>query len=236
MRISLTGFLTPSQLLLAPVILSLLVWSLPGDSLHPHGFSERAEVSFGRALVLLGSYSIAGGIILAALTIHNLVRNGNYYRLFGLDNPIAMNLYLILTYLGAPGQVYLSVLSSIFNGRVEKQGPATRTAEAMTPTFRRSSKADKSGITDPAIYRYSVDYIAPNFNTDLSFRRPTQSMADGVFSPTYSTCADGIHVWNLYALGWRLCRGSCVAFSRTTHRCRRGSGDEFNCRHLYGKV
>lgn len=322
MRISLSRFLTPSQLLLAPIIFSLIVWSLPGESLYLRGFSDRAAVSYGGVLLLLAFYTTAvlvalgcaglgkslaagrglerarsaeverrfylvasltalvgvtaaysavgssvsifdalttssanvlsenladgsslatlryatamaapvgiylyrkrkaslfsvvvnclllamnalltsrlslvmaivillflmaqedsakrikplllvftGCVIFAALTVFNLVRNGNYYRLFGVDNPIAMNLYQIMTYVGAPGQVSLGVASSIFNGKFEKHVPVAAAIEAMTPTFLRSGKGEKSGTTDPAIYGYSVD-IAPNLNTNSAF-------------------------------------------------------------------
>lgn len=315
-------FLTPSKLLLAPIICSLLVWSFPGESLYLRGFGERAEVSFGGAILLLAFYATAvliavscaklgnflaaeggsgrtrspevesrfylvitlsaligvtaayaavgssisildalttssanvlsenladgssiatlryatamaapvgiylyrkgnaslisvlvnclllamnslltsrlslvmaiviflflmaqedspkrvrpmvliltGSIIFAALTVFNLVRNGNYYRLFGVENPVIMNVYQILTYVGAPGQVSLGVASSIFSGKFEIHVPIAAAIEAMTPTFLRSSTTDKSGITDPAIYGYSVD-IAPNLNTNSAF-------------------------------------------------------------------
>ncbi|MGM9473808.1 O-antigen polymerase [Pseudarthrobacter sp. YS3] len=112
--------------------------------------------------------AFAGLVIFAALTIFNFVRNGNYYRLFGVDNPIAMNVYQIMAYVGAPGQVSLGVASSIFNGKFGKQVPAASAVEAVIPTFLRAEKADKSATTDPAIYGYNVD-IAPNLNTNSAF-------------------------------------------------------------------
>ena len=112
--------------------------------------------------------AMAGLVIFVALTILNFVRNGNYYRLFGVDNPIAMNLYQIMAYVGAPGQVSLGVASSIFNGKFANSVPAASAVEAVTPTFLLGEKADKSAATDPAIYGYNVD-IAPNLNTNSAF-------------------------------------------------------------------
>lgn len=322
MKVSLSRFLTPSKLLLVPIILSLLVWSIPGESLYLRGFGDRADVNLGGILLLLAfyttvvlvavssaalgrtlvadgglvrarsgevekrfylvislaglvgvaaAYSAVGGsvsivealstnsanvlsehladgsslatlryatamaapvglylyrkgnislfsvvvncllltmnvlltsrlslvmaiviffflmaqeksskqlkplsiafaglVIFAALTVFNFVRNGNYYRLFGVENPLAMNLYQIMTYVGSPGQVSLGVASSIFSGKFGKQVPATSALEAVTPTFLRGEKGDKSVTTDPAIYGYSVD-IAPNLNTNSAF-------------------------------------------------------------------
>lgn len=112
--------------------------------------------------------AFAGLVLFTVLTAFNFVRNGNYYRLFGVDNPIAMNLYQIMAYVGAPGQVSLGVASSIFNGKFGKNIPATSAVEVVTPTFLRDGNADKSATTDPAIYGYNVD-IAPNLNTNSAF-------------------------------------------------------------------
>lgn len=112
---------------------------------------------------------VFGGIVVfAALTIFNSVRNGNYYRLFGVDNPLLMNVYQILTYVGAPTQVSLGVASSISSGKFDQQIPLSAALEAITPTFLRVDKTNKSSITDPSFYGYSVD-IAPNLNTNSAF-------------------------------------------------------------------
>ena len=116
----------------------------------------------------LRTLSISGAGIFAILTAFNYVRNGNYYRLFGVDNPILMNIYQIAAYVGVPSQVSLGVASAIADGRFVKESAFEDALKPIVPTFLQEAKGDKSAVTDPATYGYSVD-IAPNFNTNSAF-------------------------------------------------------------------
>lgn len=113
----------------------------------------------------LGIFGIG---IFAVFTVFNYVRNGNYYRLFGVEDPILMNIYQILTYVGAPSQVSLGVASSIANGQFDKTSTVESAIDAIVPTFWQDGKTSKSVATDLATYGYSVD-IAPNLNTNSAF-------------------------------------------------------------------
>lgn len=112
---------------------------------------------------------LAGSVLLfGLLAVFNYTRNSNFYRLFGVDNPIAMNLYQIATYVGAPAQVSVGVANGLFRGAYSAPGDPVASLQAIIPTFFQEVKGDKTGITDPALYGYQVD-IAPNLNSNSSF-------------------------------------------------------------------
>lgn len=92
-------------------------------------------------------FLVAGAAVAVVLTWLNYLRNAPFYRSAGIDNPILMNIYQILTYLGAPAQAQVGATNGYLTGRldIDLTDPMDRLT-ILTPTFFRS--ADKSaGIT-----------------------------------------------------------------------------------------
>ncbi|MFJ3380057.1 oligosaccharide repeat unit polymerase [Curtobacterium sp. NPDC090217] len=116
----------------------------------------------------LGMATCAGIALFLLLAVFNYTRNANYYRSFGVDNPIAMNVYQILSYVGAPSQVSIGVADAIVGGRFPVNVSAVQALQAVVPTFLQSEKGDKSAATDLGLYAYQVD-VAPNLNANSSF-------------------------------------------------------------------
>lgn len=110
----------------------------------------------------------AGTVLFLLLAVFNYTRNANYYRSFGVDNPIAMNVYQILSYVGAPSQVSVGVADAIVGGRFPVNVSALQALQAVVPTFLQATKGDKSAAVDLGLYAYQVD-IAPNLNANSSF-------------------------------------------------------------------
>lgn len=104
----------------------------------------------------------------ALLTILNYTRNANYYRMLGVNNPIAMNLYQIQSYVGAPSQVSVGVAHAMVHGSFVSTVSPAAALQAVVPTFAQSVKSSRSSALDPAIYGYQVD-IAPNLNANSAF-------------------------------------------------------------------
>jgi hypothetical protein len=75
-------------------------------------------------------------VFFAVFTLFNYVRNGNFYRLFGVENPVLMNVYQVLSYVGAPGQVSIGVASAIYNGEFRKVATFQTALEAITGSSR----------------------------------------------------------------------------------------------------
>lgn len=109
-----------------------------------------------------------GAALFGLLAVFNYTRNAGYYRSFGVDNPVMMNVYQILSYVGAPSQVSVGVADAIAGGRFPVSGSAIGSLQAVIPTFLQSSKGDKSAALDLGLYAYQVD-IAPNLNANSSF-------------------------------------------------------------------
>ncbi|WP_081827232.1 oligosaccharide repeat unit polymerase [Curtobacterium sp. UNCCL17] len=102
------------------------------------------------------------------LAVFNFTRNANYYRAFGVENPFMMNVYQILSYVGAPSQVSVGVADAIGNGRFPIDVSPVDALQSILPTFLQSTKGDKSAALDLGFYAYQVD-IAPNLNANSSF-------------------------------------------------------------------
>lgn len=116
----------------------------------------------------LGVAGLGAVLLFVLLAVFNYTRNANYYRAFGVDNPLVMNVYQILSYVGAPSQVSVGVADAIGNGRFPVDVSAFEALQAVLPTFLQSSKGDKSAALDLSLYAYQVD-IAPNLNANSSF-------------------------------------------------------------------
>ena len=115
------------------------------------------------------SWLIAGGAFLfALLAVFNYTRNSNFYRLLGVENPIAMNAYQILAYVGTPTQVAVGVADGMFRGAISGNETFESAAVVLVPTFLQTVKSDKSAALDPALYNYQVD-VAPNLNANSAF-------------------------------------------------------------------
>ncbi|WIB60764.1 hypothetical protein DEJ13_02730 [Curtobacterium sp. MCLR17_007] len=115
------------------------------------------------------SVTVLGGLVMfLVLAVFNYTRNANYYRSFGVDNPLAMNVYQVLSYVGAPSQVSIGVADAIAGGRFPVSVSALDALQAVIPTFLQATKGDKSAAVDLGLYAYQVD-IAPNLNANSSF-------------------------------------------------------------------
>ncbi|WP_267424374.1 MULTISPECIES: hypothetical protein [unclassified Curtobacterium] len=112
--------------------------------------------------------TFAGVVLFFVLAVFNYTRNANYYRSFGVDNPLLMNVYQILSYVGAPSQVSVGVADAIVGGRFPVSVSAFNALQAVVPTFLQVNKGDKSAALDLGFYAYQVD-IAPNLNANSSF-------------------------------------------------------------------
>jgi hypothetical protein len=108
-------------------------------------------------------------ILFAVLTALNYFRNANYYRLYGVSNPVAMNVYQIGAYLAVPAQVSLGVSDAVMTGTWEVPGDPADSLDAITPTFLQSNKVSKkNSLKYSANYGYSVTF-APEFFTNSVF-------------------------------------------------------------------
>ncbi len=110
----------------------------------------------------------AVALLFALLALFNYTRNAGYYRSLGVDNPYLMNVYQILSYVGAPSQVSVGVADAIAGGRFPRPIGPVDALQAIVPTFLQSQKGDKSAAVDLGLYAYQVD-IAPNLNANSSF-------------------------------------------------------------------
>lgn len=110
----------------------------------------------------------AGALLFALLALFNYTRNAGYYRSLGVENPFLMNVYQMLSYVGAPTQVSVGVADAIAGGRFPRQVSAFDALQAIVPTFLQTQKGDKSAAVDLGMYAYQVD-IAPNLNANSSF-------------------------------------------------------------------
>lgn len=119
------------------------------------------------ARIGLSRLAVAGLAIFSLLGVLNFFRNAKYYMVYDVDNPILMNWYQILTYLGAPFQVSGAVASSIFQGTFPDRGSFTGSLQILVPTFFQ----DKNGGTvvgSDARYANQVD-VAGNLTTNSAF-------------------------------------------------------------------
>lgn len=121
----------------------------------------RQDVKQIRVRSIIG-IALAGFLV---LTPFNEVRNGNYYETQGVTNPLAMNYYQILSYLGAPAQVSLGVSDAIVAGTPTLGGPIS-SLKVVEPAFL----ADSTNPTPARFQRYpsSVD-IAGELTANSSF-------------------------------------------------------------------
>ena len=120
------------------------------------------------ARIRLVPATIVALILFGLLAGFNYSRNANFYRLYGVQNPIAMNLYQIEAYVGAPTQVAVGVAHAISNGRLGVDVSLAPAAQAIVPTFLQTVKEDRSAPTNLGLYGYQVD-IAPNLNRNSAF-------------------------------------------------------------------
>lgn len=110
---------------------------------------------------------VAGCSIFGVLGALNFFRNANYYALNDVDNPVLMNWYQILTYLGAPFQASGGVASAIFSGTFPSRGTFIDSLAIMTPTFFHEKNLG-SIIDSHARYANQVD-VAGNLTTNSAF-------------------------------------------------------------------
>lgn len=62
LRKALDELLTPHGLLLAGLLISMLAWLVPGESIYLRGFAERADVSFPGAALLVAFYAVCAAL------------------------------------------------------------------------------------------------------------------------------------------------------------------------------
>ena len=143
-------------------------------------------------------------VLLAALTLLNSLRNENYYRAHGVDNPLGASAYQLLTYVGSPFQVSLGVADAIATGRYPDQYPAAHAAAMWVPTFLRGPAATEQSPDDAAARR--AQEIGFSFSTSSLPRggqryAATVDVADSL--TTNSAVADVLSdygYWGLFGL------------------------------------
>lgn len=109
---------------------------------------------------------ICGGVaIFAALTAFNYFRNYNYYLRVGVSNPLMMNIYQILSYLGAPAQASVGVASAISGRDYTVSTDPYSLIGMVTPSFLSSAPTDATST--PGYLSY-VD-VASNLTTNSAF-------------------------------------------------------------------
>jgi oligosaccharide repeat unit polymerase len=107
-------------------------------------------------------------MIFVALTALNYIRNGNYYRVAGVSNPIEMNLYQMGSYLAVPAQVSLGVSDAVMSDTFDTAGDPVGSLRALQPTFLNFKKTGLVDELGAGSYGYSVSF-ATNFTTNSVF-------------------------------------------------------------------
>lgn len=110
---------------------------------------------------------VAGLALFSLLGVLNFFRNARYYAVYDIDNPILMNWYQILSYLGSPFQVSGGVASSIFQGTFPDRGSVIDSLHILIPTFFHDKSAG-SVVGSDARYANQVD-VAGNLTTNSAF-------------------------------------------------------------------
>jgi hypothetical protein len=106
-------------------------------------------------------------ILFATLTALNYVRNGNYYRVAGVSDPISMNLYQMASYLAVPAQVSLGVSDAVMSDTFDMPGDPVGSLRALQPTFLNFNREGLVDELDTGSYG-SVSF-ATNFTTNSVF-------------------------------------------------------------------
>ncbi|MFH5878528.1 hypothetical protein [Arthrobacter sp. NA-172] len=119
------------------------------------------------ARIKLSRVAGAGLVVFCLLGVLNFFRNAKYYVVYGVDNPLLMNCYQILSYLGAPFQVSEGVAGSIFQGTFPDRGDFVRSLQILIPTFFQDKNAG-SVIGSDSLYANQVD-VAGNLTTNSAF-------------------------------------------------------------------
>lgn len=131
-----------------------------------NSYTTRPGHRLGRRLTAAIVILVVG---FAALTTLNYFRNANFYREAGVTNPVAMNLYQMGSYLGAPAQVSIGVSDTVMSGAWQNAGDPVTSFNAVQPTFLQFSKVSKDDSWKGAdIYGYSVTF-APQLFTNSVF-------------------------------------------------------------------
>lgn len=151
-------------LLFGVVLLSSRLSLIMATAIFVFLYYQRRPAARLRVKVLVPAVAV----LFALLALFNYTRNANYYRSLGVENPFMMNVYQILSYVGAPSQVSVGVADAIAGGRFPRSVSAIDALQAIVPTFLQIRKGDKSAAVDLGLYAYQVD-IAPNLNANSSF-------------------------------------------------------------------
>jgi hypothetical protein len=103
----------------------------------------------------------------AILTLLNSMRNADYYSEAGVLDPVQMNMYQVLTYLGTPFQVSIGSAPAMLTGRFPDNGNAWSALEVLVPTFLGGNR-DGLSASGAGRYGYQVD-VNPALTTNSAF-------------------------------------------------------------------
>lgn len=144
-------------LLMASVVfLTIMVRSAPAAG---------RRMSRKRLVALLLAVGIVGFSLLGAL---NYFRNANYYRVIGVENPAAMNLFQMGAYLSVPAQVAIGESGAIMRGTWERDGDPIDSVNAVVPTFLQFTKISKDDSwKGDDVYGYSASFEASFFTNSV---------------------------------------------------------------------
>ncbi len=107
--------------------------------------------------------AIPASLCALALVFFNYSRNANFYKGFGIDDPLSMSFYQFAAYLGTPFQVSLGVSEAMQSSRVEIGG---NVLQLLTPTFLRPETPE--AVVTASKYPVPVD-VAGNLTTNSAF-------------------------------------------------------------------
>lgn len=118
------------------------------------------RIRFGRT----SFFAIGIFAVLAAL---NFFRNARYYVSYDVHDPILMNWYQILTYLGSPFQVSSGVADAIVKGLFDSRGGFAESLSILVPTFLQDKSVGAIAGSESR-YANQVD-VAGNLTTNSAF-------------------------------------------------------------------
>ncbi|WP_459314264.1 hypothetical protein [Arthrobacter sp. MDT2-2] len=109
---------------------------------------------------------IYGTIAYLLLSAYNWFRNFRFYESWGVDDPLAMNAYQILSYLGSPFQVSLGISNAMLNQKYDPESSFTAASMLIVPTFFQPDGG--SVERGAARYDYHADILG-SLTTNSSF-------------------------------------------------------------------
>lgn len=147
----LRAVLRPGVLLLGPVLLSALAWSVPGASTALRGFAHRAEPSLGGLGVLLGWYLLCTGLLVLGHRWGSGVPQAAVLARFDREPALERRLFRLVAVLAAAGVGYALALAA----------SSVDVLAVLEGNTGNDLKAALGGAAGPATLRYATAVAAP---------------------------------------------------------------------------